>query len=274
MAGTVHLKPGRLVYYGTFSEVPFHSSIAVGIVAVIAGRIELYDGTGPRATLCATGTAAPDVAAGNTAAAVLPPGPPHGLRACPADPPQPTEVLVAILEPDSPAGRTLTGRLERAGGHDAGPDAWIAAARACAPLVRRPDPDHDPAGSELLDELLRALADGEPAAPRTIHPALRRALDLIPGRLGHGVRLSGLAADVGLSPSRLGHLFTVELGLPYRAYVRWARLQKVVDALRAGATLTGAAHAAGFTDSAHMNRVCWQMFGLNPSEFVRDLRWA
>jgi transcriptional regulator GlxA family with amidase domain len=41
--------------------------------------------------------------------------------------------------------------------------------------------------------------------------------------------------------------------------------------LFAGGTLTDAAHAAGFADSAHMNRVCHEMFGLAPSEAVRRL---
>ncbi|MGA8116951.1 MAG: AraC family transcriptional regulator [Actinocatenispora sp.] len=262
-AGTVQLKPGRMVYYGTISEVPIHSSVAIGLILAVSGRIDLLDDAGRCAALTATGPRA----------AILPPGEPHsalGLRA--GEPTEPAEALLAVLDPQTPAGQLLTARLHRAGTEYEGPDGWIAAAAPCSPLVHRPGAD-DPGGSELLDTALRALADTDPPDPPTLHPGLRRAVELIPDRLSRGVRLSGLAAEVGLSTSRLGHLFTVELGLPYRAYVRWARLQKVVDALRDGATLGVAAHAAGFTDSAHMNRACRQMFGINPSEFIRDMRW-
>ena len=46
-----------------------------------------------------------------------------------------------------------------------------------------------------------------------------------------------------------------------------------VEALQQGASLTDASHAAGFTDSAHANRVCHEMFGMSPSRASRHLVW-
>jgi AraC-like DNA-binding protein len=91
--------------------------------------------------------------------------------------------------------------------------------------------------------------------------------------LDQSVHLGQVAAAVGISASRLGHLFSDELGLPFRAYVRWARLQRAIDHARQGSTLTDAAHAAGFADSAHLTRVCHEMFGLAPSLLARAVHW-
>lgn len=70
------------------------------------------------------------------------------------------------------------------------------------------------------------------------------------------------ANGIGLSPSRASHLFVEETGLPFRTYVQWLRLIRAVDAHTGGLSLTEAAHAAGFADSAHMSRTFKRMFGM------------
>jgi len=50
-----------------------------------------------------------------------------------------------------------------------------------------------------------------------------------------------------------------------RPYVLWRRLLQVWTLLMRGETLAGAAHAAGFADSAHLSRTARSMFGLAPS---------
>jgi AraC-like DNA-binding protein len=100
------------------------------------------------------------------------------------------------------------------------------------------------------------------------HPAVRRCLADLPVLLADGpVRLSELARRVRLSESRLAHLFSAEVGLPFRAYVRWLRMRHAMRLFAAGRSLTEAAHGAGFADSAHLNRVCHSMFGAAPSQF-------
>ncbi len=80
---------------------------------------------------------------------------------------------------------------------------------------------------------------------------------------------AALAAGVGLSASRLQHLFTEHIGVPMRAYRRWTRFQQMARVMAAGENLTGAAHSAGFHDSAHMNRAFRQAFGIVPSFVFR-----
>lgn len=82
-----------------------------------------------------------------------------------------------------------------------------------------------------------------------------------------------LAAIVGISASRLTHLFSQQVGIPLRRYVLWSRLQLAITRVQAGDDLTGAAHGAGFADSAHLTRTTREMFGLPPSVLSRHVSW-
>lgn len=74
-----------------------------------------------------------------------------------------------------------------------------------------------------------------------------------------------LANAVHISPSRLSHLFRDNVGVPIRRYIVWSRIRQVVQLAINGATLTEAAHSAGFADAAHMSNSFRQMFGFAPS---------
>ncbi|MEU8895600.1 helix-turn-helix domain-containing protein [Nocardia sp. NPDC048505] len=182
-------------------------------------------------------------AAGRASAAtvaVIPPGARHEVRAAPG-----TTGLLAYLDPDSVAGRAAAARL-----HGLPADrvrSWLAAA------VPRPAPI--PAGESRSAESAAVavrLATGNPAGPPS---------------------LVELAAQVALSPSRLSHVFAAHMGLPYAAWRRWTRLRLAMDAVRAGASFTEAAHAAGFADSAHLTRTCRDLFGLTPTEALHATGW-
>lgn len=107
-----------------------------------------------------------------------------------------------------------------------------------------------------------------------LHPVLREALDLVPQLIDGPLLLGDLAGRLGLSASRLGHLFSSQLGLTYPAWRRWARLQHALRAVLGGASLTAAAHAAGFADSAHLTRACRAMFGITPSQALQATQGA
>uniref|UniRef100_UPI003F4983C2 helix-turn-helix transcriptional regulator n=1 Tax=Nonomuraea bangladeshensis TaxID=404385 RepID=UPI003F4983C2 len=122
---------------------------------------------------------------------------------------------------------------------------------------------------------LHALADqltgAAPSCPR--HPALLHATQVIAALLPARVRLAEVARAVHLSDSRLSHLFTSQLGLPFRPYVLWMRLRVALSSLADGATLTEAAHAAGFADAAHLTRVVRRMMGQAPSALAAGVQW-
>jgi AraC-like DNA-binding protein len=81
-------------------------------------------------------------------------------------------------------------------------------------------------------------------------------------------RAHDAAALACLSPSRFRARFDAELGLPFRRYRLWRRMAAVMRAVAAGATLTDAAHCAGFSSSAHLSTTFKRMFGLTASDLL------
>jgi AraC-like DNA-binding protein len=80
--------------------------------------------------------------------------------------------------------------------------------------------------------------------------------------------LEALAKEIGISASRLRHMFKEQTGLPISRYVLWMRLRTALLHALDGASMTESAQAAGFADAAHFSRTCRQIFGLPPSAFA------
>ena len=139
----------------------------------------------------------------------------------------------------------------------------LPALRACydAPLA----PEE---AARMLNAFVRDLCAGPPP-PRPLDPRVVRALETIRRMDAAKVSLEAVARVVYLSPSRLAHLFSEEVGLPFRRYVLWRRLTRAMLAVGRGGTLSAAAHASGFADAAHLTRACTQMFGLAPSLLLK-----
>lgn len=128
-------------------------------------------------------------------------------------------------------------------------------------------------------------------APRELHAALLGAIAPTPPTLAWDARtklvlgridaapldeltLAELAADAGLSASRLRALVRKDLGCSLSQYRRWAAAWRTGLGWQAGVTLTELAHAAGFHDLAHANHVFNEMFGLSPSRVLDQRRVA
>jgi AraC-like DNA-binding protein len=103
-----------------------------------------------------------------------------------------------------------------------------------------------------------------------IHPAVRRVLSYLqePRAVFDGLSLKTLAGIAGLSPSRFMHAFTESVGVPVRPYILWLRLQRAACDLMDGASVTSAAHRAGFADGAHLTRTFRRMLGATPSDLA------
>lgn len=178
-------------------------------------------------------------------AAIIPPGVAHQVHAEPD-----TTGFVAFLDPDSTTAHAALARLVEMPGDRA--DSWVAAARP-----RRPIPALTPA----------------PTRPRPAHPVVDDALRAAAEWPGGPPTLGELAARVGISGSRLSHVFTTQVGLPYAAWRRWTRLHQAFAVVRTGGSLTMAAHSAGFADSAHLTRTCRELIGITPTEALIATGW-
>jgi AraC family transcriptional regulator len=118
--------------------------------------------------------------------------------------------------------------------------------------------------AHLCEELVDALVP-EGDVLTQLDSRVASAVELLRCAPDRRLPLAELAAAVGLSPSRFAHLFRAHTGLPVRRYLLWLRLGDALQQLTQGVSLTTAAHAAGFADSAHFSRTFRAMLGITPS---------
>lgn len=227
----------RVVYVGPGAVSDRHAHHAVQLVVSADGPFELVVGGARRVTdvaLVPAGEAHAFDAAGRTIALVLVDR--HDVRGARLDAVarqrDPMEVLRALAGNPLPAGP---------------PKAVLAAA----------------------DVWLERLVGASPGSA-TVSYAVRAALGYVETAVAAGERptLAMAAARAGLSPVRLTHRFTAEVGAPFRAIVPWLRMARAASLLAGRAVdVTAAAHGAGFADAAHMSRTFRRAFGLPPSAF-------
>jgi AraC-like DNA-binding protein len=116
-----------------------------------------------------------------------------------------------------------------------------------------------------LDEAF-AVFGLRPHGPQDVRIArVVREIERSPNAFG---RLQDAAALACLSPSRFRARFDAEVGLPFRRYRLWRRMAAVMRTIAAGGSLTEAAHAAGFSSSAHLSSTFRRMFGLTASDLL------
>jgi AraC-like DNA-binding protein len=121
------------------------------------------------------------------------------------------------------------------------------------------------------NEARRTLEDVLHPAPRQlIDPRVKRTLRRLHAEPAARPPLAELARDVGLSESRLRHLFKRETGVPLRRYRVWVAIGAAMRSVANGQNLTTAAHEAGFSSSAHFSASYRDMFGLEPSRLTRS----
>jgi AraC-like DNA-binding protein len=121
------------------------------------------------------------------------------------------------------------------------------------------------AGGELRASMLDVIGCARDRARRRLDERIVRAVAAIEAAADDNSSVRKAAGAAGLSPSRFQHLFTREVGVPFRRYRGWQRLRAAIRAAAAGSNLTTAAHMAGFADQAHFSRAFRRTFGAPPS---------
>jgi len=132
-------------------------------------------------------------------------------------------------------------------------------------LEGSPFPDSDEPVEHLLAELERAQATPL-VAP--LDGRIRNVIATLKGSLDTRTPLEQLADAARLSPSRLTHLFTEQVGMSIKQYVVWLRLVSVIDSLSPGKQLGALARDSGFPDQAAFNRTYRKAWGRTPSSFA------
>lgn len=87
------------------------------------------------------------------------------------------------------------------------------------------------------------------------------------------IKLERVAEHVHLSPERLRHLFTEQMGMPFSQYVLWKRIRMVVKIVsNANLPVSKVCMQFGFTDYSHFSRVFKGIFGVAPNTLFRYCR--
>jgi AraC-like DNA-binding protein len=141
--------------------------------------------------------------------------------------------------------------------------------RAIAEL--RPAVDEGWSGPRLgsaCDALLETLAESPWSSATDLHASVREAVGHLHAELRQPISADDLASRVGLSTSRLLHLFKEQMGTPLRPHLQWLRLTDAMIQISNGTSVTEAAAHAGFADGAHLTRSMKQYLGLRPSDVI------
>ncbi|HET7793569.1 MAG TPA: AraC family transcriptional regulator [Rhizobacter sp.] len=123
----------------------------------------------------------------------------------------------------------------------------------------------------LFEECVGVVAALLPA-PKTLDARIASVMQWL--REDPDQSLETLADKACLSYYRLSHLFSQEMGVSLRHYQSSYKVIAACRFLCQGMSLTDTAHAAGFSDSAHLSRMWVKAFGVPPSLFVNGNAFA
>jgi AraC family transcriptional regulator len=229
----LHAPPGQ-----SYPRTDFHSHHVIQVSLALSGEVH-FDG---------------DAGHVSGVAVAVAPDAPHAFRGT---------GLVAhlFIAPDGQAGRELVRGLFAGGPIAHVPVRMLGElpSRLERQFVRagRTDDELRALGRELVARLAGVRVRSEPVDRR-----VTKLVAWLGARLDRAVSLGDAASVVGLSEGRTRHLFVEHTGLSFRTYVLWLRLVRAVEMFAVGASLTEAAHGAGFADSAHLSRTFRRMFGI------------
>lgn len=131
--------------------------------------------------------------------------------------------------------------------------------------------EHDPPRAAVAQRLDRLL--GQPETSALVHdPRIRQAIAVMLREPDRNLSQQELAQAVGLSPSRLLHLFREQTGVPYRRFRAWKRMLIAFERMHASDNLTYAALDAGFADATHFSHSFRETFGVNPAPVFRYIQ--
>ena len=234
---------GGAVFLGTAGEIPAHAHQAIQICFLFQGRIRLRGNNQSPWT--------------DYDLAIVPSGQRHAMHGGESH-----YGATIFVEPETREGRVLAERYLREG------IANVDRARVDVVLrellaAARAQQGRDRVVEQVRRFLAALTEQTEPAAASD--ERILRAVQYVNERLSAPLTLEQVASVAFLSPSRFRHLFAEQTGMGLRQYILWRRFVSVWEHRMNGVSLSEAAHAAGFADSAHLTRTSRRMFGVPPS---------
>jgi AraC-like DNA-binding protein len=234
---------GGAIFLGTAGAIPAHAHQAIQMCFLFEGRIRLRTNNDEPWT--------------DYDLAIVPSRQRHAM-----DGSRVHYGATIFVEPETREGRVLAERYARHGIAEVG----RTLVEEALPLLRATALEQR--GRAAIVEHARGVVQAltqraEPSA--SSDERIIRAVKYVNEHLSAPLTLKQVAGVAHLSPSRFRHLFAEQTGMGLRQYVLWRRFVSVWEHRMNGASLSTAAHAAGFADSAHLSRTSRRMFGMPPS---------
>lgn len=171
-----------------------------------------------------------------------------------------TRMWCAQLDPDSAYWRSLQPRLNGADSLDIDVD--------CPELAASDEP-----GCQSIEAALAEAVARVGVASNPIDPRVARVCDWLRRELPERIEVAELAEAVGLSSSRLSHLFRQQTGVTLRRFLLHLKMNQVLAQWEPGKSLSQLALEAGFYDQPHFVRTARGMFDALPSEYASGGRF-
>ncbi|WP_297795718.1 AraC family transcriptional regulator [uncultured Marinobacter sp.] len=166
-----------------------------------------------------------------------------------------TSMWIAQMDPDSRHWRSLCHLVGDSGSADLNLD------HLEMPSVQEP-------ACEAVERCLEGLLTntGRPAEP--LDERVSQVCEILRRELPEKLDVSLLAGYVGLSSSRLSHLFRQQTGVPLRRFLLHLKMNRALAFWEPGISVSRLATEAGFYDQPHLVRTARDMFDALPSEYV------
>jgi AraC-like DNA-binding protein len=121
---------------------------------------------------------------------------------------------------------------------------------------------------QIVHELLAVITGDKKA--RRMDARIEFVLKVLKQQPVDDMTIEKLSQKVFLSQSRLRSIFKSVTGFSLHKYLIWNRMMMSMIQLLNGTTISDAAIAGGFSDNSHFHRTLVQMFGITPSQFIKE----
>lgn len=104
---------------------------------------------------------------------------------------------------------------------------------------------------------------------------VHKALEYINSTPLKSFKVKDIAICIGLSESRLRHLFKEHVGQSLQSYILWRRVMNALNDVLKGEKLLDTAYEYGFSDPSHMTKSFIEVMGVPPSKiraYVNDTK--
>lgn len=129
-------------------------------------------------------------------------------------------------------------------------------------------PDPGETGCEAMAGALAKVISRSGHAPVALDDRIAAICGKLRAELPERLELNSLAQSVGLSSSRLTHLFRQETGVPLRRFLLHLKINRALAFWEPGISVSRLATEAGFYDQPHLVRTARDMFDALPSAYV------